>query len=268
MSQPNTGAPTGTNNLDAAFQQQLAALDQGGAGQSGQGGQTGTPPAEPKPIKVTIGGQEYQFKDESELSQALDRAFTQAPPPTTPAPTKTGSYVTGKEDDEPKLDTQQYAEFVRLMGENPIKALDYVDQIRFGTNLKSVIEDTQAVRQTIAAYQFRDAHPECPFTPQTAQILEATRRQLGVPFSPEGLEASYWTAVGRGAIRPQTPPQSGQPPQNQGYAQYGQGEQYGAVAPPPMVGRNTYQAPPDMNQRLEDMTKEQLADILTKSYGR
>lgn len=239
---------------------------------------------EPKPITVNLNGQQYQFKDEAELSTSLSQLVQNLQQPQQPT-----QYVSGKEDDlpkQPQWTEKDMQEYVRLMGTNPIEAQNYVDRKRFGADdpvgmLRQTVVENQKLQRALAAIQFRDAHANLPLSPQFAQVLESRRQQLGVPFTYEGLEASYWSLVGTGVLPPPQFPQQQQgqqqqPQPRQGFGGYQFGNQQpqynaGPVNPPPSIPR-TNTPEPDLDyqvaSRFENMTKEDLAKVLAEYDNR
>lgn len=239
------------------------------------GATPGTPPPESKPITLNVLGQTLQFQNEEELSQQLSaylqqQAQQQPPPPQ--------GYVSGREDEPPQPPAWTEAdmkEYVRLMGTNPMEAADYLDKKR-GISRETVqqtIEENQRLNRTLAAIQFRDSHSYLPFSPQLANALEQRRQQLGVPFTYEGLEASYWSLVGSGVLPPpqyiQQPPQPqpqpqypGQPPAQPQYQQPPMPSRFDA--PPPVPRGVTQEVNPDLMSRFENMSAEQLGRVLNE----
>lgn len=230
---------------------------------------TGAPPAEPpkeepKPISVNLMGQQYQFKDEAELSAQLTQYVQGLQQQVQQVQQAPSNYVTGKEDDTPqgtKWTDDDMKEYVRLMGTNPIQAQNYLDKKRLGVEdpvsfIKQTAEENQRLNRSLAAIQFRDSHPDLQLSPQVAAALEQRRSQLGVPFTYNGLEASYWSLVGNRVL---PPPQSftGAQPQQ---------PQFQRPAPPPSVPRSAPEPSLDYDvaDRFEQMSKDDLARVLTE----
>ena len=228
-------------------------------------------PEPPKPITVNIMGQQVQFKDEAELSAQLTAYLQQqAQQPQAPQ-----GYVTGKEDEpqEPKWTEADMKEYVRLMGTNPMEAADYLDKKRGipRDTLQQTIEENQRLNRTLAAIQFRDTHPTLPFSPQLANALEQRRQQLGLPFTYEGLDASYWSLVGSGVLPPpQFPPQPQAPqfPQQSQMQQQPPANPYFNAPPPVPRGGTPQEVNPDLMARFENMSADQLARVLAEYEAR
>lgn len=264
MQPPNVPPATTTPNVDDAELKKL--MD--AANPPDPNAIPQPPPDQPKPITVNVLGQQLQFKDEAELSAQLTAYIQQqAQQPQAPQ-----GYVTGKEDEpqEPKWTESDMKEYVRLMGTNPMEAADYLDKKRGipRDTLQQTIEENQRLNRTLAAIQFRDTHPALPFSPQLANALEQRRQQLGVPFTYEGLEASYWSLVGSGVLPPpqfQVPPQYPQQPQQPPQPP---ASPYFNAPPPVPRGGAPAEVNPDLMARFENMSADQLARVLAEYEAR
>lgn len=255
-------------------------------------GQSGVPaqPA-PQPITVNIQGQPVTFRDQADLEAQLNataealRQQQAAVPPPAPAPVPQGSRVTDDEDSGFKND-----EYIRLMNEDPLKATRYaMNHLIFGGRvdnpeevLREMLVQQAATRRQLATYQFREAHREIPLEdPRVLNTLEQVRNQLNLPFSPEGLEASYALAVQKGMlpdfrqiVANQQQQQGQQQPQNpyapppvygaQGYSPTPQPQQNPYLQAPPSVGRSAQFSNPVTADDIENMSADQLASLLNK----
>lgn len=229
-------------------------------------------PPEPKPLTVNIMGRDMQFKDEADLGAQLTQYVQSLQQQAQSQPEPKG-HVSGKEDDnQPDRWTEDdMKEYVRLMGTNPIHAQNFIDKRRFGTDdpmglVRQLAEDNQRINRTLTAVQFKEAHPNLQMNPQVANMLEQRRLQLGVPFTYEGLEATYWSLVGVGALPAPPLPNQPQPPPPQ-YQQQSGGYN---PPPPPNVSRSGPDANAnwEMESRWEGMTPQQIAQVLTEYQNR
>lgn len=188
------------NLLRTVVQEEVAKVGQ----PQGQAQQT-----QPEPLKLTIGGQEYTFENQAALSAALNQTFAgysqqMAQLQSQIQETQTqGQHV--QSDDEPKFDMKQYIE---MMEKDPIKAANYVDSHRYFNGrvenpaevIRNGLLEAQELKRVVAAYQFKDAHPEYVPTPENAQKIESVRQALNLPATFDGLEAAYATAITKGFI--------------------------------------------------------------------
>lgn len=256
----------------------------------------------PEPITVNLNGQQFSFNNQADLNSALQNTFgqynlemerlkaTNAAAP--PAPR--GTEVTGQDD---PFDVKI---FVDKMTSDPVAAFDYVDGFRYGKdatkNIKGAIASTSDVsemKQALAVYRFRDAHPE--FTPQYAPVMQQIIQSRGLPSDYNGLEAAYALGLTSGMIRPPAPQQNqqdlqmsqyGQPQHQQGQPQWNNApappqynqNPYGAPQPQfqnPQYAQNPNFAPPrpnrsspipteDFGSMAENMTTEQIQTIMAR----
>lgn len=161
------------------------------------------PPAPaPKELKVQIGGQEHSFKDEAELSAAMEAlmqraqqeiAAAKAAAQPAPAP-KPETSPTGADAPDWSMD-----KFIELMTKDPREAFDYVDNHReLPKQLKKAAQETEQLKRVLAAEQFRQLHPEFPIqNAAAANLVNQTREQLGLPYDTQGLEAAYFVALNK-----------------------------------------------------------------------
>lgn len=238
-----------------------------------------------QPITVNIQGQAYTFRDQADLEAQLNQVAAaqraaSAPPPA-PEPTKfQGTRVTGDEDTGFSNE-----EYIKLMNENPLKALEYqLNHVLFQgkvDNASDLLRETMIAQATtnrqLAAYQFRDAYKDVPVEdPRVGNTIEEVRKELNLPFTAQGLEAAYIYSVGKGKL-----PDFRQISQNSAQGQQGQPQpaqqptyqpQYQPIPQPanpylqgpPAPGRSTSPSIPVTMEQIEDMPLEQHASLLRK----
>lgn len=247
-----------------------------------------TEPAQP--MKINIAGQEYTFHDVNEISQAVNATLAAAMEKVRQAEARSsqqdkansaGSYV--QSDDEiPSLTTEQHAEFLNKMAKNPVEAMEYIDQIRFGIKetrpskyIKERLSELEQYKMQNAVQGFKELHPEWPGG-QAAQILDQYRTKLGLPFTAEGLSAAYASAQINGVLPPWTM-QYRQRLQAQAQAGYQQGQAAqagrqnqggipslstkGASAAMSGLGEDTY-------RQLEGMSPDQIKGLIDRLTNR
>lgn len=256
----------------------------------------------PQPITVNIGGQPVTFRDQADLEAQLNATAealrAQQAAAAVPPPQPQGSTVKG--DDDTGFNNEEY---IRLMNEDPRKATNYaLSHVLFDgkvDNPAELIRESMVAaaesRRQLAVYQFRDSHREIPLeNPQVANTISNIQQQLGLPFTPQGLEAAYAFAVQKGALpdfravaQNGNQPQPQQPQQFQGYQG---GQNYGQPAPQqnyypnlpaaPVAPQNPYLAPPPAPGRsnapmapltqgdLEDMSADEIKRLLDKLSDR
>lgn len=173
----------------------------------------------PQPFKLNIGGQEYTFNSPEEISQVVNNTLAavgqklqqlESSSQTAGQTNQPGSYVQSDEDSVPKLTPEQHAEFLNKMATNPIEAMEWLDGIRFGIKegrpskvIKEKLAELDQFRAAQAVAAFKEMHPEWPGG-QAAQVLDAYRQKLGLPFTAEGLSAAYASAQLNGVLPPWT----------------------------------------------------------------
>jgi hypothetical protein len=111
--------------------------------------------------------------------------------------------------------------YFAMLGEDPMKAQDYVDSFRFGIESPDKVRDTfNTMRQTIdnvsqrvdgftqqsVTAAFLAQHPDYPQgDPEAAKILTnrvAELTQAGFPYNPDTIEFAYMQMVGQEKIKP------------------------------------------------------------------
>jgi len=280
--------------------QALTEMAQERATSGGSEGVPAAPAPQSQAITVNIGGKPVTFRDQADLeaqlnstAAAIQQLQAQSQQPTD---NPQGSRVT---DDEGTRDKFSNDEYIRLMNEDPRKATNYVlshelfgGQVEDATSVirESLIE-TAKVNRKLAAYEFKDAHREVPVEdPRVGNVIENVRKQLGMSFTAEGLEAAYAFSIQKGylpdfravAQAQQNQQAAAQVDPNQQYQQnqylngtglYGslpglqQASTNPYLAPPPAPGRSTSASVPMQNQDIEDMSTEQLQKLLLKLGG-
>lgn len=169
--------------------------------------------SEPDPLVLNINGNELKFKDKAQLEAALSQTFQTFNKEIADRDARIGSAgqhregsaVTGKESDS----GFSQEEYIALMGKDILKANDYLlnHQIFGGrvvgsasVALRQKLGEIEKTNATLAAYQFKESHPEFPMNAEATNIIEGIRRELGQPFTPAGLEASYGVAQSRNLL--------------------------------------------------------------------
>ena len=225
----------------------------------------------PEPLKINVGGQEYNFENQEKLSQALNQmvqgysnqmAQLQAQLEAVPQP---GQQVQGE--DTPQFDMKQY---VQMMEKDPLKAAEYVDSHRYfngkvenpSTVIRESLIKSAELERVVAAYQFKDAHPEYQPTPQNAQKIEQIRQALNLPATFDGLEAAYATAITKGFL---PDPRMEQMKQQMQQQFNGQQQQAPRFAPPPVPSNQGLSSGMQLSMdAAEDLSADQIASILNK----
>jgi hypothetical protein len=254
-------APIDPNQDFEGFVGQLVdakvAAAQAAAAAGGGGTPTAAAPAA-QPIVIKLkDGTEHTYTSQEELNNALNNTFDAfhnkinelsrgGVPDAAPAPT-----------DKPQFDGEK---FVGLMNEDPTKAFDYVDSFRYfdgevenpSDAIKDMMTRQASTERVLAAYQFKDAHPEFQMAQNGPQIIETIMKQAGMDFNFQNLELAlakaqqagmlptrqqYVAAVQQNMGVPTAPPADGNPPQ--GYP-----PPQPAGLPQPMAQPAPYQAPP------------------------
>ena len=251
----------------------------------------------PQPITVNIGGQPVTFRDQADLEAQLNaaaEALRAQQAAAVPPPQPQGTNV--KDDSDTGFNNEEY---IRLMNEDPRKATNYaLSHVLFDgkvDNPAELIRESMVAaaesRRQLAVYQFRDSHREIPLeNPQVANTISNIQQQLGLPFTPQGLEAAYAFAVQKGALPDfRQVVQNGnqqQPQQNQQFGGYQTGQNYGQpqapqqnfypnlpaaaaptnpyLAPPPAPGRSNAPSVPLTTGDLEDMSADEIKRLIDK----
>jgi hypothetical protein len=154
-------------------------------------GTTQQPAATPQPIQLSVDGQQYQFASQAELEQTLPNTFQQVR-------SKINDLEGAAPTQEQPQQTFDNKLFMEKMGTDPVAAMDYMDSFR-KTEKDAEIENLQQrVQQqdyTMAAYQFKEQHPEFAANPQGHNVLRGIMQQNGWDLTYGNLEAAL--AIGQ-----------------------------------------------------------------------
>lgn len=195
-------------------------------------------PHDEQPISLNIAGQQFQYKNKAEMEQALNQFANtvgntfndlqaKATAAATQVPNNEGSYVKG---DEP---VWKDSEFIDKMTKSPREGLNYWlnAEVFDGksdnpvADLKRSLTETELTKRSIAAYQFKENHPEFPGGGPAAQVIDNLRQQLNLPYDYNGLEAAYLVAMQRQLLPNFYAQQAQAQAQAQQQQQYQQGQQ-------------------------------------------
>lgn len=217
---------------------------------------------QPEPMVLTIGGQQYTFKTKEELENSLTTTFQNFQQVIATKPTgKEGSQVTGKEEEFSQ------DKYIDLMSKSALDAQNYaLNHSIFGgkvPNASEVIRETITeaanTRAALTVYQFKDKHPDLKLD-EAGPILEGIRKELGQPFTANGLEASYGVGIARGLFKTKAQTEKPAPAQTN---QNSQGPDLG-FAPPPQVNRANNGPNPEFLDQMESLSLEQLTALGNK----
>lgn len=245
-----------------------------------------TPASEP--LEFNIAGQQLKFASKQELETALSTFVSQQASQNQQMQAQLAElqgqqnnqqYVTGEE--APSWSDES---FIEKMTKAPKEAMEYAfNQLLFDgksqdpvTDIKSRFEEMELTKRSIAAYQFKEQHPEFPGGQQFANTIDQIRQQMNLPYDINGLEAAYLMGINKGVIpnfygQQQQQQQSPQQEQQQGYNQPPQGyEQFQRqgqnpyLQAPPGVGRNS---PSTWEPQFdpESLSTEQIEQIMAKA---
>jgi len=165
------------------------------------------------PIKIKVKGEEFTFTDADQLGKNLEnlvsnyeRELANKLGEVEQLKSSQGSYV--QDDDGPKFDPKEWAKMME--SGKVLEARDYEDNFRYFDGkvnnasqvMRQKLAESDQLKETVAVYQFKDNHPELPPAGlgQHAKTINEVRERLGLPFTSDGLEAAYQTAIGRGMI--------------------------------------------------------------------
>lgn len=199
-----------TNNPQGSFDDFVRDTVQQELAKQGKLNPTEVPPA---PLQLNVGGQVFSYKDKAELEASLNNfvgatgqkfAELQQQIDSAQQPTGKGAYVSG---DEP-ANAWDDAQFVKHMTESPREGFNYwINHELFDgksqnpvADLKESLQNTELTKRSIAAYQFKENHPEFPGGAQFAQKIDEIRQQMGLPYDVNGLDAAYLVGMQRGFL--------------------------------------------------------------------
>jgi hypothetical protein len=283
---PGTGTPgvelTGVESQDlerlvtAAVQEQLKR-------QQLQQNSNNAPVVVPQsqPIEFEFLGQKFTAQNQAELNQIM-RAVQDNIRNAVNALQVQASYNSGQNNTqnsptggtEDKKNTFSKEQFAELVGNDPIKGIDYLlSHMLFdgkvenaAQTLKEKLQQAETIttiKEQLAAYQFREMVPDFPASPQNFMILDQIRQRLGLPSTEsQSWLASYAMATQLGAIRP-----NNAPPVNPGN-QVIPGTPGSSPVIPPALGRSGHTSPaPNILEQAEQLPTEQLEAIIRKLQG-
>lgn len=249
------------------------------------------------PVTIQLDGKPFQFNSLAEANAAIQQSFdsqrqqmAQLQAQLAQNKPAKGGKATGDDDVDDSKPEFEFQTYVDKMAKDPLDAADYMDRARFGFNpvkklkkLSRIVEEKAAIidnqERVLAAYQFKDNHPEYVGSPQSAYVLDQVMKNMNLPFNAEGLESAYAVAVQRGWIRNEAPQQQQQQDQPSLYSAqnaptfgqpdnpYQQGpsaNQWQGYQPPPRVSRQAQDIAPDITQQFENMSLEQMEGVLQK----
>lgn len=203
--------------------------------------------AAPKPIKVTVGGKEVEFKDEGELSTALSQTLAGYQAKLAELEQKTAPKPPKKTSDD-GFSTERFAELVE---KNPLDGINYA--LKYSP-MTQELEQLRAWRdqqtQKTAAYEFREISNDFTPEPQNVQALQNAVQTLGLNTANPGHLAAAWAfAKSQGHVKPVEKTVAA--PRNPAIA-------------PPMLGRSGQEEVPNWAREAESLDVDALEKLIGK----
>jgi hypothetical protein len=146
-------------------------------------------------MNLTVQGQQYSFENPQQLEETLTTTFNQFQ---SRIQELEAAGATPAANDEPKFDNKV---FIEKMSQDPIGAMDYADQFRGkekDQQIETLQNEVQQQNYTMAAYQFKENHPEFMANPQGHQVLRTIMQQNGWDMTYGNLEAALALGQQRG----------------------------------------------------------------------
>lgn len=249
-----------SQDLQAQFQ---AFLAQNAAAEGGPY----TPPPASNGITVNIGGQQISFKDEAELSAALEKTLQAEAQKTAEAAARAQAYETSlktrptgtpasPEDEIAKFNARYFTDIekdaVKASEAAMSRAIFGQEVPNAGAIIRDLLAKSEKNSQILEFYQFKDRNPGFDVS-KDGPALDKIRQGLGLPTTADGLDAAYAFAVKNGQLTAAqkadlaaAPNPTVQPPALQGRFQ-----------PNPTTPEQSGFDPVTM-QAIEDMSLEQL----------
>ncbi len=220
-----------------------------------------------EPVKINLGGQEYTFSSQEEMQSTLNNAFAsvaQNQALLLQQLEEATAKQNGGAQADPSVPQFDKDKFVKLIGEDPIEAFNYVDEMRYGPAkvnpaVQAELARLQNVEATMTAYRFTQAHPEFDNNNENAQKLRAIAQNLKLGMDYDSLEAAY--TVGRSYGIDFSKPEFKQQ-QMQAAPTQGRFQQNSVNAPPTINrGGNSFQNS-DLESYVDTLSTEQLRQIM------
>jgi hypothetical protein len=254
-------------------------------------------PAPQGPLQLSVAGQQYQFQNQADLEATLANTFQQFQAKI--AELEGGQGAPAPQGDQASQFDQK--KFMDTMSTDPIAALEYADKFRKNEQqeqFNALQERVQSQDYALAAYQFKEEHPEFTANPQGHLVLRQIMQSNGWDMNYANLEAALALGQQRGlfptrdqfhqqlqqAAQPQPQPEVDlnqfvpQPPPQQQYQQQQPvpGAVYNplqaqvqqapppAAPPPPQVPGGTAPSvvPPNFLAQAESMSADQLEGVI------
>lgn len=211
-------------------------------------------------FKMNVGGQEYNFKSTEEMQNFVNSTLQTAQQQIAYATQNPGTRVTADDMARREIPKPDLKEFAKKLDENPADAFNYIDKFRFGTEnvagvLNTLVQQQLAQGQMLAAYQFREMHPEYQRTPENVDALQKVMTGYNLPLTVDGLEMAYAVARQNGLIKEAEARE--EEPQRQTQSPY-------ATAPPRIGRTNSAGAVPDFMSFAEDLDADQLLKVISE----
>lgn len=242
-----------------------------------------TQQAQSNGIEVPIEGQSLKFKDTAEIGAKLQelaknyqtilsenaalKAQTAAVNQTQPAT---------KPKDTAKFSNEEFSKYIQEGDTGVAKALNYaMNHMFFDGNvtdaaktISTLLQQSAATAADLTVLRFKDAHPDLPRNAETGQVLEQVRQRYGLPFTTDGLEASYAIARQHNLIQVPNQTQTSQTTGQSANPQQTAINQHFATPPMSRQSASTVMQPtPAQEQQLWDMPMDKLRQLFNKYHS-
>lgn len=241
----------------------------------------------PEPLSIKIGQQEFKYNTPQELEASVNQfvgaaaselAKLQTQVQTQQQTNVQGSLVSG--DEAPSWSDEA---FIKKMQESPKEGMLYaLNQLLLdgksdnaAEDIKSQLRDVELTKRSIAAYQFKEAHPEFLGGMEAANKIDQLRQAMNLPYNLEGLEAAYLMGMQRQQLpnyyqiaqqnqMQQLQNQTQNQGQLSGYVPGTLLQQNSYLQGPPSVGRGNQGQTGQANYDPENLSIEQLENVINQ----
>ena len=216
-------------------------------------------PPEPQPIKLNIGGEERTFSTADDANQFLAQ-YEQRVASEIESHKRARAPVNVPQPTQNQREAPDPVKFATLLVEDPIAAMDYIDEHRYGFKSREILpkalEMTAASQRELQAINFKMTTPDYEESPENAEAMMQIMAEHGLTWNAKNLGLAWAKAKEAGLVEVKKAEKEETAQTNQQ-----------TFNNPPAAGTRQAEPAKDWTAMVEDLNPDQLLQLANQLQG-
>ena len=214
----------------------------------------------PEPIKLNLGGQEHSFSTAEDANQFLSQ-YEQRVQSEIESHRRAASRPVNIPQTPPTKEAPDPVKFATLLVEDPIAAMDYIDEHRYGFKSREILpkalEMTAASQRELQAINFKMTTPDYEESPENAEAMMQIMADHGLAWNAKNLGLAWAKAKEAGLVEVKKAEEKAETPEKPAQT----------FTNPPAAGTRQAEPTKDWTSMVEDLNPDQLLQLANQLQG-